>query len=395
MKEIKIKYDVPELMLNSLRQNAYVFSGFKAYHELKEASTLLITEDGKIKSFNAFKQDVLQIHEAYNVNYLQAEYNFAVQSAQMAAKWNDFEKDGDDYNLQYRTAGDEKVRADHAVLNGTTLPASDPFWIEYVPPLDWNCRCTIVQVLKDKFELSNSQDAIDNGIKATTRENAEGVNKAAMFRFNPGKTMTLFPDKHPYFPRGCADCDLKVKLAANIPESELCKVCREIIKLAEKDVYKRVLFKEYENGGKIYVSGNVKTEKRDFTQIVQDAEHFAKQGKVVEILPEVNINSNDYKTVYGDLIGTKFYPKCPDFKVGNVFFEHEGFTSDKADNAFFNMMRRGSKQARNIVIDDCGMPDWWMRQKIYRRVNNEGHDYGEIYVNKNGVLRRIYSKKAE
>ena len=229
MKEIKIKYDVPELLLNSLKQNAYVFSGFKGYHELKEASTLLITEDGKIKPFNAFKEDVLKIHEAYNVNYLDSEYNFAVSSAQMAAKWNDFEQDGDDYNLQYRTAGDEKVRADHAILNGTTLPASDPFWDEYVPPLDWNCRCTIVQVLKGKYEVSNSKDAIDNGIKATTRENAEGINKAAMFRFNPGKTLTLFPEKHPYFPRGCADCDLKVKLAANIPESELCRACKVIL----------------------------------------------------------------------------------------------------------------------------------------------------------------------
>ncbi len=221
-------------MLNSLRQNAYVFSGFKAYHELKEASTLLITEDGKIKPFNAFKQDVLKVHEAYNVNYLEAEYNFAVSSAQMAVKWNDYEQDGDNYNLQYRTAGDEKVRADHAILNGTTLPASDPFWDEYVPPLDWNCRCTIVQVLKDKYELSNSKDAIANGEKATTRENTEGVNKAAMFRFNPGKTLTLFPDKHPYFPRGCADCDLNLKLAAGIPKGELCTICKILLEQAKR-----------------------------------------------------------------------------------------------------------------------------------------------------------------
>ena len=46
----------------------------------------------------------------------------------MAAKWHDFEQDGDRYYLQYRTAGDDKVREEHAALNGTTLPPSDPFW---------------------------------------------------------------------------------------------------------------------------------------------------------------------------------------------------------------------------------------------------------------------------
>lgn len=57
----------------------------------------------------------------------------------MAAKWEKFEEDGDRYNLQYRTAGDDKVRPEHAALNGVTLPMSDPFWESYYPPNGWNC----------------------------------------------------------------------------------------------------------------------------------------------------------------------------------------------------------------------------------------------------------------
>lgn len=194
-----IKHEVPEALTQALDKNVFVFSGLKTYHELKQASLLLKDENGGIKPYKQFELEMTKLHQAYNVNYLQAEYNFATASAQMAAKWNDFEQDGDDYNLQFRTAADEKVRSSHQALHDTTLPASDPFWNEYIPPLDWNCRCTVVQVLKDKYPLSNSTQAILEGEKATTRLGKDGVNRAAMFRFNPGKQKVIFPEKHPYF----------------------------------------------------------------------------------------------------------------------------------------------------------------------------------------------------
>lgn len=57
----------------------------------------------------------------------------------MAAKWEQFSEDGDRYNLQYRTAKDDKVRPEHAALDGVTLPMSDSFWETYYPPNGWNC----------------------------------------------------------------------------------------------------------------------------------------------------------------------------------------------------------------------------------------------------------------
>lgn len=194
-----IKHEVPEALTKALNENVFVFSGLKTYHQLKQASLLLQDEKGGIKPYNQFQQEVLKLHESYNVNYLNAEYNFAASAAQMAAKWNDFEQDGDQYHLQFRTAADERVRTSHAVLHNTTLPPSDPFWNEYMPPLDWNCRCTVAQVLKDKYTPSNSAEAVSNGQKATTRLGKDGVNRAAMFRFNPGKQKVIFPEKHPYF----------------------------------------------------------------------------------------------------------------------------------------------------------------------------------------------------
>ena len=195
----RLERSIPDEMARALDENIFLFSGFKAYHEMNDASRLLKDEDGGFKPFDRFLQDVQAIDASYNRNWLYAEYNFATASTQMAARWADIERDGDEYDLQYRTALDGLVRPEHAALEGITLPPSDKFWNEYYPPNGWNCRCTAVQVLKDKYPTSDSDKACAAGERATTQIGKNGQNKAAMFRFNPGKAGKVFPPKHPYF----------------------------------------------------------------------------------------------------------------------------------------------------------------------------------------------------
>lgn len=216
---LSITEEVPPELTAQLEQNTYVFSAFKGFHNLKEASLKLTNEKGGIKPFETFKQDVLKVHKTYNVNYLESEYNFAVQSAQMAVKWADYAADGDRYYLQYRTAGDGKVRAEHAALHGTTLPVDDPFWDKYFPPLGWNCRCTAVQVRKDKYTVSDSATAMQAGNNATSGK------KQQMFRFNPGKEGKIFPPKHPYLPKGCEGCKKNNIRLAFSNSNEKCSTC--------------------------------------------------------------------------------------------------------------------------------------------------------------------------
>ena len=117
----------------------------------------------------------------------------------MAAKWENFMQDGDRYNLQYRTAGDKKVRPTHAALNRVTLPITDTFWEEFYPPNGWNCRCTVVQVLKDKYPVTPHDEAMALGEEAT------GKDTKGIFRFNAGKQQKnrarLQPIHHPAMPR--------------------------------------------------------------------------------------------------------------------------------------------------------------------------------------------------
>lgn len=188
-----VPHEVPEVVRHALENNAFIFSGFKAFHTLREVGLSLTTDKGEIKPFEQFRRDVETVNNRYNHNYLYAEYNHAVGASLMAARWQQIEKDGDRYDLQYRTAQDDRVREDHAILHNTTLPPSDPFWSLYLPPNGWNCRCQAVQVRKGKYPQSDPDLSMLRG------NNCTEAAKQQIFRFNPGKELNLFPSKHPYY----------------------------------------------------------------------------------------------------------------------------------------------------------------------------------------------------
>lgn len=230
-----VKQSITPELTAALEQNAFMFSGFKIFHESNEIAALLKDETGGFKSFSRFKKDVQKIDDKYNKKYLNAEYNFATASTLSAQQWQNYAADGDNYDLQYRTAADEKVREEHAELHHITLPFSDPFWDSYYPPNGWNCRCTVVQVRKGKYPLSDSQAAQAAGERATTYINKDGQNKLAIFRFNPGKEMKLMPPKHPYLPKGCGNCEFRKErnLSYN-PNNPQCVACAAIAKCLNK-----------------------------------------------------------------------------------------------------------------------------------------------------------------
>lgn len=188
--------DIPVEMLNALKSDAFLFGSLKTHAQLMEASTMLL-EDGKVKSFQAFERDFQKLNVVYNQNYLEAEYQFAVNSSQMADNWAQLNEDGR-YYLQYRTANDSRVRDEHAALQDITLPKEDDFWLSYYPPNGWRCRCQVVEVRKSKYEASDSSKVMELGEKATTQIGKDGKNRLEIFRFNPGIEQKLFPPKHPY-----------------------------------------------------------------------------------------------------------------------------------------------------------------------------------------------------
>lgn len=174
---------VQRTFLNKINTNVYVFSGFKNYHELKEISLMLKTDKGTVKSFPDFLVDVKEVDKTYNEVYLAAEYSTAIASAQMAQAWQDFEENGVEM-LTYQTAGDDRVREEHAILEGITEPLDSDFWETYYPPNDWGCRCDAVPTTSDKRVMISKNELPDI---------------PPMFQNNVGQSGIMFPDTHPYF----------------------------------------------------------------------------------------------------------------------------------------------------------------------------------------------------
>jgi SPP1 gp7 family putative phage head morphogenesis protein len=197
LKDPSIKQEIPEELLKVLEKDIFIFSQCKTYIELKNCMLFLTDLNGDVKPFYKFLKDVRSIHKNYNELYLKAEYNFAVSSAQMSAKWVNY-SDSEKVLLQYRTVGDERVRETHKALDLITLPKSNSFWDRYYPPNGWLCRCTVVEVRASKYEESDPIDAKKKGEDATTKMNKKGENTLEIFRFNPAKKGVLFPPKHPY-----------------------------------------------------------------------------------------------------------------------------------------------------------------------------------------------------
>ena len=252
------KVEMSDAMRKRLHRSDFIFSGIKTFHELNEAFPSLIDENGQRKSFERFLNDVRSIDQTYNSNYLRAEYNFVAASAEMAAKWDGFMQDGDRYNLQYRTQKDDKVRPEHAALDGVTLPPSDPFWAEFYPPNGWNCRCTVVQVRKSKYPATPHDEAMRLGDEALQRD-SKGI-----FRFNPGLEESTVPSYNPYTIRQCRDCNINKRKFAFRPMNSLCEACAIInecyndLSKSESAVVKKHYLHEMEPllRKKISVNGN-------------------------------------------------------------------------------------------------------------------------------------------
>ena len=81
------------------------------------------------------------------------------------------------------------------------------------------------------------------------------------------------------------------------------------------------------------------------------ARHFAADGARVVLTPKMTRPARfEYDCVYGSLRGTRYDGKCPDLKIDDYWYEHEGFVTDNPKRAFSNMVNHGLKQSDRIII---------------------------------------------
>jgi SPP1 gp7 family putative phage head morphogenesis protein len=177
--------DYRNILKAYLDQNIYAFSSARSLYMLEQYRNFLTDADGNLLSESAFINKVSQISEVDNITYLKTERASAIASAQMAEKWQGLQAFP---ALEYRTAEDDRVRPEHAVLDNLVLATDDPRWGSIYPPNGWNCRCTVIPAAGDA-QLSPDDHATD-------------VVKAAdiqpYFKRNVGEQQLVFADDHPY-----------------------------------------------------------------------------------------------------------------------------------------------------------------------------------------------------
>lgn len=287
-------------MLKSLQQNVYVFSGFKTYQQLREITDLLRDKQGNVRGWNDFKTEVLKVNDRYNRNYLQAEYNHALVSSQMASQWIDIQRNKETLPfLIFDATLDDRTTSTCRALDEVCLPADHEFWIDHYLPLHWHERSLIRQVARGKVtDLST--------IQIPTLQ--------PMFKGNVGIDGVAFPENHPYYEASKAD-KAKIEKAVN--------------KVMPKELQEE--FTAVKKGGKtIQVSSHVDKQERDYNKKIALA--FADKYEV-------------------KVLGTFKTQISPDLSLGNMVTDIKTPTGDHLYAAVKSSLQNGLKQRYKQMKD--------------------------------------------
>jgi SPP1 gp7 family putative phage head morphogenesis protein len=289
---LNVDWDTPDsAMITKLQASVWQFSAAKNYQELNDISRAMLGEDGNLLEFSDFKEKVKSLNYKYNKDWLETEYDSAISSATAAARWTEFEKNADIMPmLKYQTSGDDKVRADHKLLEGTTKPINDTFWKTYYPPNGWRCRCEAIQLPE-----SSSAPVEPKGLP----------NVPQMFRTNMAQNGVIFPKGHPYY-KGVPKDVLRRSMQYIPPEYAFIP----------KEGYGEHAMVQYEPEAK---------ENREI------AEMLAKEGyKDIKLMPRLHEKETELREkLYGKEYAEQHPTKCPDCFADGKPIEFKGAVRKK------------------------------------------------------------------
>lgn len=259
---------------------------------------------GKLPTWAEFKKAAVDINNKFNKTWLETEFHQTIATANMAEKWQQFERDADLYpNLKYVTVGDGRVRDKHKALHGLILPINHPLWKKILPPNDWGCRCNVVQTdepvttnipsIDIKKEFNNNpvysgkvfnETVYSNGI--TGKEIAQIIQQSAKW------------------------------LLSATPKKNQRLIKELILKSPVKHQFKEI----YKNGkGSVLEHLLIDPTADDYKEVMQTAKLFADNGHMVELMPEVKGKSFlKYRS--------KIYPNYellsnPDLRIDGVYYD--------------------------------------------------------------------------
>lgn len=374
-----------ELFYRELRHSNEIFAAFKVHTMGNEMAAKLYDANGKLKPFDKWARDVSSIASHQVGSWLQTEYDTAVIRAHAAADWKEFERNRDIMpNLRWMPTTSPEPESSHRQYwqMGLTLPIDDPFWNDHHPGDRWNCKCS----LEATDEPVNRPDDMEPTKPQRGLEN------------NPGKDGHTFNDSHPYFPESCSKCPVRGASGFTnklkgifVNQKKNCYNCDYAKYMIPNKEGFRVKNK-YPNGGRLEIHELVETTKPDYHAIVNIAQHFAKQGCIAQVTPRVHFKSEEYRRIYGSLVGTKYERKCPDLSINGKLYEYEGFVKPWTKDKVGRMLSHGMGQSPRIIINNTkGCGDRYIRKMIKARCNVNGQ-IDEVWLYEKGNVRLFYKE---
>lgn len=225
-----VKWGEPDYdFLHALKHNTDVLAAFKTHRQQNDIAALMIGEDGKLKPFAKFQQDVEGLIGKYNHNWLTTEYNTAVIRARNAAKWKDFERDADLYpNLKWmETTSPNPDMVVHFRYWNRIWALTDPFWRRHYPGDRWTCKC----------ELTNTDEPVTDN--SDIDREPEQVKQTPGLDSNPGISGEVFTPTHPYIKEAYQGAEQAVKqfIKENAYKERLKEIREEAAFLKKEALY--------------------------------------------------------------------------------------------------------------------------------------------------------------
>lgn len=183
------------LMLQMMEYNLFEFATGKTESRLAAMKELLFDENKELRDFPSFRVEADKVMNDYNHNWLETEYNLSVAVGQNSARYVEFmaEKDTVTSYVKYQTAGDDRVRATHAALEGKVFSLNDKEAMDLWPPNGYGCRCEMLQFLGEGKEVAISGDKAKSLVYSS-----DPKYKDSQFEINRGDLKQVFTKKQFY-----------------------------------------------------------------------------------------------------------------------------------------------------------------------------------------------------
>jgi len=113
-----------------------------------------------------------------------------------------------------------------------------------------------------------------------------------------------------------------------------------------------VCIKSFARGGSVWSMNGLDKKNSDYKDLITIACLFARKGHTVHLLSPVHYKDPMYHNIFGELIGTRYYRKCPDLLIDSYFYEYESYKRPFFSRKISHMLKRGAEQAERIIIDN-------------------------------------------